>query len=174
MNAQPSIPPKAANVTRCCAPFDPEPWQDRELVWNDKPFVKEHVHSVLHVPLDMARVVRRTEARVAAVHARAPDELRLADETSPWGADLYFEVTRPVPGAEMANFSGTFVTRVCEGPFREAPRWAREFEAELSRHGRKVSKLYFHYTTCPKCAKAYGKNYVVLFARIAPGIGAVA
>jgi hypothetical protein len=32
--------------------------------------------------------------------------------------------------------------------------------------GRKLKKLYFSYTTCPRCAKAYGKNYVVLFAQI--------
>lgn len=27
--------------------------------------------------------------------------------------------------------------------------------------GRSVKKAYFFYTTCPKCAKIYGKNYVV-------------
>ncbi len=27
-------------------------------------------------------------------------------------------------------------------------------------------ELYFFYTTCPKCAKAYGKHYVVLFAQV--------
>lgn len=32
--------------------------------------------------------------------------------------------------------------------------------------GRTLEKLYFGYTTCPKCAKAYGKNYVVLFAKV--------
>jgi hypothetical protein len=26
--------------------------------------------------------------------------------------------------------------------------------------------IYFYYPTCPKCAKKYGKNYVVIFARI--------
>jgi hypothetical protein len=31
---------------------------------------------------------------------------------------------------------------------------------------KKIKKMYFSYTTCPKCAKAYGKNYVVLFAQI--------
>jgi hypothetical protein len=29
-----------------------------------------------------------------------------------------------------------------------------------------LKKLYFSYTTCPACAKAYGKNYVVLFAQV--------
>lgn len=29
-----------------------------------------------------------------------------------------------------------------------------------------LQKLYFFYTTCPKCAKHYGKNYVVLLAQV--------
>jgi hypothetical protein len=32
--------------------------------------------------------------------------------------------------------------------------------------GKTLKKLYFFYTTCPKCAKYYGKNYVVLLAQI--------
>ena len=31
---------------------------------------------------------------------------------------------------------------------------------------KEVQKLYFFYTTCPKCAKVYGKNYVVLLAQV--------
>jgi len=27
--------------------------------------------------------------------------------------------------------------------------------------GYKVNKTYFFYTTCPKCAKHYGKNYTI-------------
>ena len=29
-----------------------------------------------------------------------------------------------------------------------------------------LEKLCFGCTTCPKCAKAYGENYVVLFAKV--------
>ena len=32
--------------------------------------------------------------------------------------------------------------------------------------GKKLETLYFGYTTCPACAKAYGENYVVLFAKV--------
>jgi len=28
-----------------------------------------------------------------------------------------------------------------------------------------INKWYMWYTTCPKCAKKWGKNYVVLIAR---------
>jgi NMD protein affecting ribosome stability and mRNA decay len=31
--------------------------------------------------------------------------------------------------------------------------------------GKDVRKMYFFYTTCPKCAKKYGKNYVAILAQ---------
>jgi hypothetical protein len=39
-------------------------------------------------------------------------------------------------------------------------------KAWLSSECKSFSKLYFYYTTCPKCQKKYGKNYVVLLAQI--------
>lgn len=35
-----------------------------------------------------------------------------------------------------------------------------------NREHKEIQKLYFFYTTCPKCAKKHGKNYVVLFAQV--------
>jgi len=32
--------------------------------------------------------------------------------------------------------------------------------------GKDVQKLYRYYTTCPKCAKKYGKHYVVILAQV--------
>jgi len=32
--------------------------------------------------------------------------------------------------------------------------------------GNEARKIYFFYTTCPRCAKFYGKNYTVLVAEI--------
>jgi len=31
---------------------------------------------------------------------------------------------------------------------------------------RKMENMYFFYTTCPKCAEHYGKNYVVILAKV--------
>ncbi len=42
----------------------------------------------------------------------------------------------------------------------------KEMEAYVNRKGRQVKKTYFFYTTCPKCAKAYGKNYVVAVSEV--------
>jgi len=39
-------------------------------------------------------------------------------------------------------------------------------EKYVADKGKTLKKLYFSYTICPRCAKAYGKNYVVLFAQV--------
>jgi hypothetical protein len=98
----------------------------------------------------------------------APDDeyLLLSTDPSPWRGEHYFAVTRDVPGAEMVTLSGNYLTKVFEGPYREAGRWAREMEGLMESTGKRIQKLYFFYTTCPKCAKHYGKNYVVAFAEI--------
>ena len=32
--------------------------------------------------------------------------------------------------------------------------------------GKELKKMYFFYTTCPACAKVYGKNYTVILAAV--------
>lgn len=153
--------------TGCCEPFDPTPFRDAELSWTDKLFVKDHVHSFLHVPLDMGRVVSRTMKLIEASGAGADEQLMLSEDRSAWGSDVYIEVAKPVPGAEMARLSGRFRTRVYDGPFRDAPRWIADMKGWLASLGESAENLYLGYTTCPSCARAYGHNYVVLFARVA-------
>lgn len=152
--------------TGCCEPFDPEPWQDKEITWNNKVFVKDRVACIFHIPLNMGKVIVKNLELIEKAGAKAPYQLMLTDENSLWGADIYIDVAKDVPGAEMATVSGTFLTKVFEGPYRNAGKWAGEMSGYVKSRGQQIKKLYFSYTTCPKCAKAYGKNYVVLFAQI--------
>jgi hypothetical protein len=155
--------------TGCCPPFDPSTWHEREVVWNQRPFVKEHVRSVFHIPLGFGRAVTRAQALIKAAGAEPEHGLMLTDEASPWRSELYIDVTGDVPGAEMTTLSGTFLTRVYDGSFRDAPKWAADMKAYVAARQRRLRKLYFAYTTCPRCAKAYGHNYVVLFAQVDAG-----
>ncbi|MEK7160489.1 MAG: hydrolase [Patescibacteria group bacterium] len=152
--------------TGCCEPFNPEPWQEKEIIWKDKIFVKDHVMSFLHIPLNFGQKVVKNMELIEKASAKAPYQLMLTDEKSLWGADIYIDVAKDVPGAEMATLSGTFLTKVFEGPYQNVGKWAKEMEQYVKLKNRESKKLYFSYTTCPKCAKAYGKNYVVLFAQI--------
>jgi len=55
---------------------------------------------------------------------------------------------------------------VFDGPYSDAKRWYDEMKAFSVAHGKPDSDVYFYYTTCPKCAKHYGHNYVYGLAEI--------
>lgn len=160
---------KVFTSTGCCEPFDPTPWEDKEITWQDKPFVKDHVTSLFHIPLNMGAKITKNMALIEKAGAKAPYQLMLTDETSLWGCEIYIDVNPPaggVAGAQMATLSGTFLTKVFEGPYQNVGKWAEEMNEYVHSRGKELKKIYFSYTTCPKCAKAYGKNYVVLFAQV--------
>jgi len=118
------------------------------------------------MPLNFGQKVVKNLKLIEEASAKAPHQLMLTDENSLWGADIYIDVAQDVPGAQMAKISGTFMTKVFEGPYKNAPQWAKEMEGYVKSQGKELKKMYFSYTTCPKCAKSYGKNYVVIFAQI--------
>jgi effector-binding domain-containing protein len=152
--------------TGCCEPFNPEPWQDKKITWENKLFVKDHVASFLHIPLNIGQKITKNMKLIEKADAKAPHQLMLTDEKSLWGADIYIDVSKEVPGAKIATLSGAFLTKVFEGPYQNAGKWVEEMKKYIESNGEKLKKLYFSYTTCPRCAKTYGKNYVVLFAQI--------
>ena len=149
----------------CCPRFDPAPWQERWVTLDGKRFAKDRVRSFLRIPLNFGAVMVRNMEKIRKAEAELPGMLVLSDENSPWGSDVYLEVAKDVPGAQMASISGTFLAQAYEGPYRDIPQWIADLRKRMEAKGKVVKKLYFHYTTCPVCAKKQGKNYVVLFAQ---------
>lgn len=152
--------------TGCCPRFNPEPWNEKEITWQDKLFLKDHVRSVFHIPLNFGQVVVKNMEKIKVADALASGPLMLSDEKSAWGADVYIAVSKEVPGAEMTRISGTFLSKVFEGSFNNIGKWVEEMKSYMKVQGKEMKKIYFSYTTCPKCAKFYGKNYVVILAEI--------
>lgn len=150
---------------QCCPKFDPALWDGKEIRWHDKRFVKDRVTSFLHIPLNFGAVMKRNMSRIEAAGAVSDTNVILSDETSLWGADVYIEVAKDVPGATMASISGTFLCKVFEGPYQNMRKWITEMKDFVRGRGRDIRKMYFFYTTCPKCAKEYGKNYVAILAQ---------
>ncbi len=153
--------------TGCCDPFDPAPWEDKEITWQKELFVKDRVSSFFHIPLNMGKKVVKNMEIIEKAGVKMPFQLMLVDENSLWSCDIYINVKKEVPDApEMAELSGTFLTKVFEGPYKNIGKWIQEMKEYVASKNKEIKKLYFSYTTCPKCAKAYGKNYVILFAQI--------
>ena len=153
--------------TGCCPKFDPEEWEGRHLHFVDKPFLRATTRALLHVPLDIGRVFTRVQQRIEDAGAQ-PSEgyLVLSRDLSATEGEHLFAVTGPVPDEEMVTLSGDFITRVFEGPYSRAKHWVHDMEVAAEAAGHTAKTIYMFYATCPKCARAYGKNYVVGVAEI--------
>jgi len=80
--------------------------------------------------------------------------------------DIYVAVDQEVPGAQNVTLSGKFLSKVYEGNFKETGKWCKDFASFAKSKGLAIKKMYMWYTTCPKCAKKYGKNYVVIVGEV--------
>lgn len=155
------------NTTGCCPKFNPDGWDMQALHFENKPFVRATTKSAMHIPLNMGEVFGRVQERIEKAGAYDSDNcIVLSRDLSPWKAEHLFAVSAPVPDEEAATLSGDFITKVFEGPYRKAKDWYREMQELAQAKGSTSDEVYFFYTTCPKCAKAYGQNYVVGVARL--------
>jgi hypothetical protein len=71
-----------------------------------------------------------------------------------------------VPGQDIASLSGKNIPKVFEVPYQQIPKLQQEMEAFVTDHVRSVEIIYFFYTTCPRCAKQYGENDVVVVVKV--------
>lgn len=162
------------NPTGCCPRFNPEGWDDKELHFDEKLFVRATTKSIDHVPTDMGQVFEQTFNDIEKAGAYDPDDIIvLSRDVSPSEGEHFFAVSKPVPGLEVVRWTGDYVTKLLEGPYENAPMWEQQFMTDLDQRGHKVDAIYYFYTTCPKCAEVYGKNYIVAVAKLA-GNGATA
>ncbi len=150
----------------CCPPFHPAPWNDVILEWTEKPFIKGKVYTMFFMPLNFGQVITKLNKKVDAAGAQVPDWLCLSDHTSKWNMDILLAVDKQIPNAENLTISGKFYSRVYEGDFRDTDKWCKDYFEKAKEKGISTGKMYMWYTTCPKCAKKYGKNYVVIISKI--------
>ncbi len=155
----------------CCPRFDPDRWDKKTYNWKNKPFLKETIPTLFHIPFPpllgmkvskmckMAEDSQKTEADQA-------DTLLLFRDPSAFRSEIYLSVTDLVPGANNVNITGTFIGKVFAGPYNAIPKFVKQMDEYLAATGKKAKDYYVHYAYCPKCAKKYGNNYLILFAQV--------
>ena len=153
------------NEEICCPKFDPSPWDEKNIEWKDKHFIKEKVFTIFYMPVNFGKVMRRLDKKIRASGGEIVDNMCLSDHTSKWNMDVYLAVDRELPGSENVTMSGSFYSKVYEGPYKDTAKWCDNFDTVTKSQSLNVNKWYMWYTTCPKCAKKYGKNYVVIFGQ---------
>ena len=150
----------------CCPLFDPVPWDNQTFVWEQKLFIKERVLTLFNMPLNFGQVMKKVNKMIENSACKNPDYLCLSNHYSNFGMDIYFAVDKPVSSAQNVQLDGTFYSKVYEGSYKEINEWKTDFEKRVGIMEKEIDTLYFWYTTCPKCAKKYERNYVVLIAKL--------
>ena len=146
------------NPTGCCPRFNPKDWDGKTFEFKNKPFVRMTTRSFLYMPLNLGSQMTRTWASIVEAKADTSEFVAMTYDLSPWQAEHFLAVAKSVPGQENIKMSGKFRAKVFEGPYQDAPKWIKAMNTK--------GKVYLYYTTCPKCQKVYGKNYVVALAQL--------
>lgn len=155
------------NKTGCCPRFRSEKWNGKRFDVKDLLFAKTKSRNLFHVPVGVEKLMTESTEKIKKSDAWPDNEyLILSRDISPFSSEYYFRVTHDVEGMESVSLSGTFVSRVFEGDYSKMGSWMKQMNSHLEKEGEKAKEIYAYYTTCPRCAKEYGKNYVVLLAKV--------
>lgn len=157
------------NETGCCAVPNVAAWRDKQVTIDNQRFIRMHTRSFLYMPLNMSSIMTKIQQTAEDAGATMPPKevMTLSRELSPWKAEQLYAVSKLVDGADNVILSGTFLTKVFDGPFKDAQKWHNALMEFAKTKCKKVEKVYMFYTTCPNCAKHYGKNYVIGLAQVA-------
>ncbi|HAU98768.1 MAG: hypothetical protein UX04_C0002G0060 [Microgenomates group bacterium GW2011_GWF2_45_18] len=151
----------------CCPKFDPAPWNEKTFHWDNKKFIQDRVRTFFYIPLNFGSVMTRSVKKIEDAKAKMLEGVVLSESTSKWNMDLYIAVDQHIHNAENTTMNGKFVSKVYEGSFQNMGIWMKDFEQFAQAKKLSLTKTYMWYTTCPQCAKKYGKNYVVIVGKLA-------
>lgn len=155
----------------CCPRFSPEKWDKKHHDWKHKPFIMESIPTLFHIPFPpmigkKAEKLTGLKEDAKKTEEQKEDALFLFRDPTAFRSELYLSTTGTVPHANNVAISGKFVSQVFDGNYNAIPKFMKQMDAWLATEGLKSKDYYVHYAYCPKCAKKFGANYMILFARI--------
>ena len=155
----------------CCPKFEATKWDNKTFSWDNKPFIKESIPAFFHIPFPPMIGKKMTKMFDLADKAQAnipdlADALVLFHDPSSFKSEIFYSVTQEVEGANNTGLSGDFIAGVFDGPYNSVPKHIKEMEKRLEKKKKKAKDYYIHYAYCPKCAKKFGHNYMILFAQV--------
>ena len=156
--------PSVKDPSMCCPEFKPKPWDEKEIKWDGKFFVKDTIISAFHIPLNFKSVVEKNVKKIDTAKSGTKNPVIVVDELSPFHSHIYISVTKPVADCNDVKLTGQFLSKVFEGPYSKMKSYIKEMNEYVKSKGKITKKNYFFYPTCPKCSKKYGKNYTVILA----------
>jgi len=158
------------NEKVCCPKFEKSRWDNKTFNWKEKTFIKESMPVFFHIPFPPLFGKKVTKLfdmiKKAGADEALEDTLLLITDPSPWKSEFYMSSKKEVPDAENVTLSGTFESKVFNGPYNAVPKFMKEMDLILAEDKKKAKKYYIHYAYCPGCAKKFEHNYMILFAKV--------
>jgi len=153
----------------CCPKFEPKRWEEKTFEWENKRFIKESIPTIFHMPFpkSIGKKVTKMMALAEKGDSLSDDELDtllLFNDPTTFKSDIYLSVTKNVPSAQNVLLSGTFISKVYDGAYHKVPKFMKQMKDFLRAQDIREDDFYVHYAYCPKFAKEFGHNYLVLFA----------
>ena len=150
----------------CCKRLIPEEWDQKEIVWRDKPFYRDRYFSFLHVPINFGGKIIQGLERIKEAGLFS-EQMVLSKNDGLWGGEMLIPVSQKTDRFKTELVTGRFFTRLFEGHYGDMRKWIKETKKYAAEKGYEAKEFIFFYATCPKCAKKYGdKVQVVVFARV--------
>ena len=158
-------------INDCCPEFNVAKWDNKDLKWDHKHFIKASVPAIMHIPFTsiLQKKILKLMAQAngaSKMEAKIEDALLLFTDPHPFRSDIYLSVTDEVSGANNVEMTGNFLTKVFEGNYNEVPKFFKRMNKNLRDLGKRAKHYFVHYAYYPKCAKTVGTNYTIVFAKM--------
>ncbi|MDD2646530.1 MAG: hypothetical protein PHV78_01400 [Patescibacteria group bacterium] len=155
----------------CCPEFNVEKWDKKTISWNNKKFIKDTMPEFFHIPFPPTiakKITRMWQAveQAGASAANKEDTLILFRDPTPFKGEIYISVEKDVSAENNVVISGNFVSRIFDGGYNDIPKFLKVMNEYLAEMEKKAKDYYIHYAYCPKCAKKFGHNYMIIFAKV--------
>jgi hypothetical protein len=153
-------------MTECCKIISSAEWDQKEIVWRDKPFLKSRYFAFLHVPVNIGKKITEGMKKIEETGLQA-EQMVLSKNDGWFGADILIPIKTKTDTFEMEMITGRFFTRLFDGHYGDMRKWIRETGDWCREKGFEPEEYIFWYATCPKCAKKRSdKAQVVVFAKV--------
>lgn len=134
--------------------------------FKDIDFISAKSKAFLHMPLNLGKVMTETQKAIDESEATLKDQyLILSKDTSAYQTSHLFAVFKAVKDYPMVKLTGEYEARVFDGQYQDVPKFMKILDTEVNNDHKVIEDQWVFYTTCPKCAKAYGHNYMVFFTQ---------
>ena len=155
----------------CCPKFNSKKWEGKTFNWKNKPFLKETISTLFHIPFPPMIGIKITKmwkiANEAKKVSKKKDEvLILFRDPSAFKSEICLSVTGKIPNAKNTAISGKFVSKVFNGNYNDIPKFIKQMDEYLQKESKVAKDYYVHYAYCPKSAKKYGNNAILLLAKV--------